>query len=67
MLFPSLFRYLINGIEHLTQFVFFTTDITRGVSHSRLAIYIKKYLEAKEKLWKLTYMTMENKNLPKIL
>jgi hypothetical protein len=26
---------------------------TRGVSHCGLAIYIKKYLKAKEELWKL--------------
>ncbi len=32
---------------------------TRGVSHSGLAIYIKKYLKAKEKLWKLKYFTMQ--------
>jgi hypothetical protein len=31
---------------------------TRGVSHSGLAIYIKKYFKAKEKLWKLKYFTM---------
>jgi hypothetical protein len=28
-----------------------------GVSHSGLAIYIKKYLKAKEELWKLKYFT----------
>jgi hypothetical protein len=28
---------------------------TRGVSHRGLAIYIKKYLKAKEELWKLKY------------
>ncbi len=28
---------------------------TRGVSHSGLAICIKKYLKAKEELWKLKY------------
>jgi hypothetical protein len=26
--------------------------LTRGVSHCGLAIYIKKYLKAKEELWK---------------
>jgi hypothetical protein len=31
---------------------------TRGVSHCGLAIYIKKYLKAKEELWKLKYFTM---------
>jgi hypothetical protein len=30
----------------------------RGVSHCGLAIYIKKYLKAKEELWKLNYFTM---------
>ncbi len=38
---------------------------TRGVSHSGLAIYIKKYLKAKEKLWKLKYFTMQKYNLEK--
>jgi hypothetical protein len=32
---------------------------TRGVSHCGLAIYIKKYLKAKEEeLWKLKYFTI---------
>jgi hypothetical protein len=30
------------------------------VSHYGLAIYIKKYLKAKEELWKLKYFTMQN-------
>jgi hypothetical protein len=30
-----------------------------GVSHYGLAIYIKKYLKAKEELWKLKYFTMQ--------
>jgi hypothetical protein len=32
---------------------------TRGVSHFGLAIYIKKYLKAKEESWKLKYFTMQ--------
>jgi hypothetical protein len=35
------------------------------VSHSGLAIYIKKYLKAKEELWKLKYFTMQKYNLQK--
>jgi hypothetical protein len=31
---------------------------TRGVSHCGLAIYIKKYLKAKEELRKLKYFTI---------
>jgi hypothetical protein len=38
---------------------------TRGVSHSGLAIYIKKYLKAKEKVWKLKYFTLQKHNLQK--
>ncbi len=30
----------------------------RGVPHCGLAIYIKKYLKAKEELWKLKCFTM---------
>jgi hypothetical protein len=40
---------------------------TRGVSHCGLAIYIKKYLKAKEELWKLRYFTMQKYNLQNIL
>jgi hypothetical protein len=42
---------------------------TRGVSHGGLAIYIKKYLKAKEELWKLKYISpcKNIPNLPKIL
>jgi hypothetical protein len=40
---------------------------TRGVSHCGLAIYIKKYLKAKEELWKLKYFTLQKYNLQKIL
>jgi hypothetical protein len=43
-------------------------SITRGVSHCGLAIYIEKYLKAKEgELWKLKYFTMQKYNLPNIL
>jgi hypothetical protein len=41
--------------------------LTRGVTHCGLAIYIKKYLKAKEELWKLKYSTMQKYNLQKIL
>ncbi len=40
---------------------------TRGVSHCRVAIYIKKYLKAKEELWTLEYFTIQNQNLQKNL
>jgi hypothetical protein len=30
------------------------------VSHSGLAIYIEKYPQAKEELWKLKYLAMQN-------
>jgi hypothetical protein len=38
-----------------------------GVSHYALAIYIKKYLKAKEALRKLIYFIMPKCNLQKIL
>jgi hypothetical protein len=41
------------------------TIITKGVSHSGLAIYIKKCLKAKEELWKFEYFTMQKYNLEK--
>jgi hypothetical protein len=38
------------------------------VSHlCDLAIYNKKYLKAKEELWKLKYFTMQKYNVQKIL
>jgi hypothetical protein len=40
---------------------------TRSVSHCGLAIYITKYLKAKEELWKLKYFTIQKYNLQKIL
>jgi hypothetical protein len=36
-----------------------------GVSHCGLAIYSKKYLKAKQELWKLKYFTMQKCNLQK--
>jgi hypothetical protein len=42
--------------------------ISKGcVTHRDLAVYIKKYLNSKEELWKLTYFTMQQNNLQKIL
>jgi len=38
---------------------------TRGVSQCGLAIYIKKYLKAKEESWKLKYFNMRKYNLQK--
>jgi hypothetical protein len=38
-----------------------------GVSHSGLAVYIKKDLKAKEELWKLKYFIMQKYNIQKIL
>jgi hypothetical protein len=35
------------------------------VSHRGLAIYIKKYGNAKEELWKLKYFTMQKYNFQK--
>jgi hypothetical protein len=43
--------------------------LQQGVCHTAaLPIYIKKYLKAKEELWKLKYFTIQKYiNLPKIL
>jgi hypothetical protein len=45
--------------------VAFGHQSTRGVSQCGLAIYIKKYLKAKEELRKLKYFTMKKYNLQK--
>ncbi len=39
----------------------------RDVSHCGLTIYIEKYLNEKEELWKFKYFTMQKYNLQKIL
>jgi hypothetical protein len=39
--------------------------ITRSAPHCGLAIYIQKYLKAKEESWKLKYFTMQKYNLQK--
>jgi hypothetical protein len=42
----------------------FLPCLTRGVSHCGLAIYLKKYLKAKEELWKkFKYFTTQKNNL----
>jgi len=48
-------------------YIFNQIFLTRGVSHCGHAIYNKKYLKAKEELWKLKYFTMQKYNLQKIL
>jgi hypothetical protein len=47
--------------QHLKQ----PTNKTRGVSHYGLAIYMKKYINAKEELWKLKFFNMQKYNLQK--
>jgi len=42
-------------------------DLTRDASHYGLAIYIKKYLKAKEELWKLKYFNRQKYNLQKTI
>jgi hypothetical protein len=44
-----------------------TVEPVPPVSHCGLAIDIKKYLKAKEELWKLKYFTMQKYDLQKIL
>ncbi len=44
---------VINDTPILEGELMTPTLITRGVSHYGLGIYIKKYLKAKEELWKL--------------
>jgi hypothetical protein len=67
--FPSPF---VAGLFIMSKFIIIIIIIliyiyTRGVSHYGLASYIKKYLKAKEELWKLKYFTMQKHNLQKIL
>jgi hypothetical protein len=47
--------------------LFVCSNLTRGVSHCGLAIYIRNYLKEKKELWKLKYFIMQKYNLQKIL
>jgi hypothetical protein len=45
-----------------------TRQAKQGVCHTiRLAIYVKKYLKAKEELWNIKYFNVQRYNLQKIL
>jgi hypothetical protein len=70
----SVYKYFLNrifsysGSTHiLTRSSRSGSSTTRGALHCGLPICIKKYLKAKEKLWKLKYFTMQKYNLQKIL
>jgi hypothetical protein len=56
----ALQRYQELDMKHpsLGNFSLTKQNKTRGVSYCGLAIYINKYLKAKEELWKLKYFTM---------
>jgi hypothetical protein len=41
--------------------------LTLGPTAQATLVYIKKYLKAKEELWKLKYFTRQKYNLQKIL
>jgi hypothetical protein len=46
---------------------FMKGNVNKGWCVTRWPIYIKKYLTAKEELWKLKYFSMQKCNLQKIL
>jgi hypothetical protein len=46
--------------NHFGRVFFFLLRADKRVSHHGLAIYIQKYLKAKQDLWKLKYFTMQN-------
>jgi hypothetical protein len=43
------------------------TKKKQGVCHTMALPFTKKYLKAKEELWKLKYLSMKKYNLQKIL
>ncbi len=56
------------NLFHFPSFLVAVLSCNKGVCHTvAIAIYIKKYLKAKEELWKLKYFTMQKYNLQKIL
>jgi len=67
---------LLNYIWHLSKLTFSAksfilsrklhSNVARG-EHYGLAICIKKYLKAKEELWKLKYFTMQKYSVQKTL
>jgi hypothetical protein len=60
-------KHLLHTCPPLFELVLAFITPTRGVSHLAFAIDIKKYLKAKEELWKPKYFTMQKYNLQKIL
>jgi len=52
-------------LSHTFNGYFFVTYVNKGCVTLDLAIYIKKYLKAKEELWKFKYFTMQKYNLQK--
>jgi hypothetical protein len=66
--FPQKIPFCSTGFLfcHLDAKVHLEDQLKQGaMSHCGLAIYIKKYLKAKEELWKLKYFTMQKYNLQK--
>jgi hypothetical protein len=56
----------LEAVQILHLFPVFHINVkTRGASHCGLAIYILKYLKAKEELGKLKYFIMQKYSLPK--
>jgi len=66
---PKSFKYY--DIAYITLYIgshsHYYIENKGCVTHCALAIYIQKYLKAKEELRKLKYFTMQKYNLQKIL
>ncbi len=62
---PNLFARALSVGQVMLEVGTNNENKTRGLSHCGLAIYIKKYLKAREELWKLKYFTMQKYNLQK--
>jgi hypothetical protein len=62
---PSMCSHWVQLHRATLVYIRFRSNSTRGVSHHGLAIYIKKYLKAKEELRKFKYFTMQKYNLKK--
>jgi hypothetical protein len=59
------FTFFVPFFFHWNNFTFWEkkrSHLTRGVSHCGLAIYIKKFLKAKEELWRFEYLTIRTKS-----
>jgi hypothetical protein len=56
---------MFQSVKGSRDIIYIYIYITKHVSHYGLAIYNKKYLKAKEELWKFKYFSKQKNDLQK--